>query len=84
AMPLSGLMQLLGMMVNAFYAGCGVGILNYYIYIIIAVFISGLMVGRTPEFMGHKVEAREIKIAALTMLLSPLMILGGTAFAAYI
>lgn len=84
AMPLSGLMQLLGMMVNAFYGGCGVGILNYYIYIIIAVFISGLMVGRTPEFMGHKVEAREIKIAALTMLLSPLMILGGTAFAAYI
>jgi K+-transporting ATPase ATPase A chain len=64
SMPLSNLMQLLGMMVNAFYGGCGVGILNYFIYIIIAVFISGLMVGRTPEFMGHKVEAREVKIAA--------------------
>ena len=84
SMPLSNLMQLLGMMVNAFYGGCGVGILNYFIYIIIAVFISGLMVGRTPEFMGHKVEAREVKIAALVTLLSAFLIKGGTALAAYI
>ena len=83
SMPLSGLMMLLGMLVNAFYGGCGVGILNYFIYIIIAVFISGLMVGRTPEFMGHKVEAREVKIAALVTLLSALIIKGGTALAAY-
>ncbi|MBZ5858614.1 potassium-transporting ATPase subunit KdpA [Flavihumibacter profundi] len=83
AMPLSGMMQLLGMMVNAFYGGCGVGLLNYFIYIIIAVFISGLMVGRTPEFMGHKVEAREVKIAALVTLLSAFLIKGGTALAAY-
>ena len=84
AMPLSGLMQLLAMMVNAFYGGCGVGLLNYYIYVIIAVFISGLMVGRTPEFMGHKVEAREVKIAALVTLLSAFLIKGGTALASYI
>jgi len=83
AMPVSGLMQMLGMLINAFYGGCGVGILNYYIYIIIAVFISGLMVGRTPEFMGHKVEAREVKIAALVTLLSAFIIKGGTALAAY-
>ncbi|HEY8916818.1 MAG TPA: potassium-transporting ATPase subunit KdpA [Chitinophaga sp.] len=83
-MPLSGLMQLLGMMVNSFYGGCGVGFLNYYIYIIIAVFISGLMVGRTPEFMGHKLEAREIKIAALITLLSPFLILAGTALSSFI
>jgi K+-transporting ATPase ATPase A chain len=83
AMPLSGLMMLLGMLVNAFYGGCGVGLLNYYIYIIIAIFISGLMVGRTPEFMGHKVEAREIKIAALVTLLSAFIIKGGTALAAF-
>jgi len=83
SMPLSGLMMLLGMLVNAFYGGCGVGILNYFIYIIIAVFISGLMVGRTPEFMGHKVEAREVKIAALVTLLSAFIIKGGTALAAY-
>ncbi len=79
-MPLSGMNELLAMMVNAFYGGCGVGILNFFIFIIIAVFISGLMVGRTPEFMGKKVEAREVKIAMLTALLSPLLIMGGTAW----
>ena len=83
SMPLSGMMQLLGMMINAFYGGCGVGILNYLIYLIIAVFIAGLMVGRTPEFMGHKVEAREVKIAALVMLLSTFLVKGFTALAAY-
>ena len=83
SMALSGLMQMLGMLVNAFYGGCGVGILNYYIYIIITVFIAGLMVGRTPEFLGHKVEAREVKIAALVTLLSAFIIKGGTALAAY-
>lgn len=83
-MPLTGTWQLLGMMINSFYGGCGVGVLNYFIYLIIAVFISGLMVGRTPEFMGHKVEAREIKIAALVTLLSPFLILTGTALASYI
>jgi K+-transporting ATPase ATPase A chain len=84
SMPLSNLMQLLGMMVNAFYGGCGVGLLNYFIYVIIAVFISGLMVGRTPEFMGHKVESREVKIAAIVTLLSVFLIKGSTALAAYI
>ncbi|WP_026903889.1 potassium-transporting ATPase subunit KdpA [Pedobacter glucosidilyticus] len=83
-MPLSGLWQLLGMMINSFYGGCGVGILNYFIYLIIAVFISGLMVGRTPEFLGHKVEAREVKIAAIITLLSPLLILAGTAIASFV
>lgn len=83
SMPMSGMMQLLGMMINAFYGGCGVGILNYLIYLIIAVFISGLMVGRTPEFMGHKVEAREVKIASLVMLLSAFLVKAFTALAAY-
>jgi len=83
SMAISGLMQLLGMMVNAFYGGCGVGILNYYIYIIIAVFISGLMVGRTPELMGHKVEAREVKIAAIVTILSAFLIKGGLALSSY-
>lgn len=83
-MPLTGLWQLLAMMINAFYGGCGVGILNYLIYLIIAVFISGLMVGRTPEFLGHKVEAREVKIAALITLLSPFLIMSATAIASYV
>ncbi|WP_276480495.1 potassium-transporting ATPase subunit KdpA [Paraflavitalea pollutisoli] len=83
SMPLSGMMQMLGMMINAFYGGCGVGILNYLIYIIIAVFIAGLMVGRTPEFMGHKVEAREVKIAAIVTLFSAFLLKAGVALAAY-
>lgn len=83
-MPMTGMMQLLGMMLNCFYGGCGVGILNYYIFIIITVFISGLMVGRTPEFMGHKLEAREVKIAAIITLLSPFLILAGTALSSWV
>jgi len=80
-MPLSGMNQLLAMMVNAFYGGCGVGLLNFFIYIILAVFISGLMVGRTPEFLGKKVEASEMKIAMLVALLHPFLILVGTGLA---
>jgi K+-transporting ATPase ATPase A chain len=83
SMPVSGMMQLLGMMINSFYGGCGVGILNYLIFIIIAVFISGLMVGRTPEFMGHKVEAREVKIASMVMLLTAFLVKSFAALAAY-
>lgn len=82
-MPLSGMMQLLGMMTNAFYGGVGVGILNYFIFLILAVFISGLMVGRTPEFLGHKIEAREMKIAILVALLHPFLILVGTALSSF-
>ena len=83
-MPLSGMNEMLAMMVNSFYGGDGVGILNFFIYIIIAVFISGLMVGRTPEFLGKKIEAKEMKIAVIVTLLSALLIKGGTAFASYI
>jgi K+-transporting ATPase ATPase A chain len=79
--PLSGMNQMLAMMINAFYGGCGVGFLNFYIYIILAVFISGLMVGRTPEFLGKKVEAKEMKIAMIIALLHPFLILVGTALA---
>jgi len=81
-MPLSGMNELLAMMINAFYGGVGVGMLNFFIFIILAVFISGLMVGRTPEFLGKKVEAREMKIAMMIALLHPFLILVGTALAA--
>lgn len=80
-MPVSGLNQLLAMMINCFYGGCGVGLLNFFIFIILAVFVSGLMVGRTPEFMGKKIEAREMKIAMIIALLHPLLILAGAALA---
>ena len=82
SMALSGMNELLAMMINSFYGGVGVGLLNFFIFIILAVFISGLMVGRTPEFLGKKVEAREIKIAMIIALLHPLLILVGTALAA--
>jgi K+-transporting ATPase ATPase A chain len=84
AMPVAGAMQLLAMMINAFYGGCGVGWLNFYVFIILAVFISGLMVGRTPEFLGKKIEAREVKIAAFIAILHPFLILTGTALASYL
>jgi potassium-transporting ATPase potassium-binding subunit len=80
--PLSGMTQMLAMMTNAFYGGCGVGMLNFFIFIILAVFISGLMVGRTPELLGKKIEGAEMKIAMIVALLHPLLILAGTALAA--
>jgi K+-transporting ATPase ATPase A chain len=83
-MPISGMAELLGMMTNAFYGGVGVGFLNFFVFVIIAVFISGLMVGRTPEFLGKKIEAREMKIAIIVALLHPLLILAGTAMSAHI
>jgi len=83
-MPLSGMNELLAMMINCFYGGCGVGILNYFIFIILAVFISGLMVGRTPEFLGKKIEAKEMKIAMIVALFHPFLILAGTALTAYL
>jgi K+-transporting ATPase ATPase A chain len=83
-MPLSGMSEMLGMMTNAFYGGCGVGFLNFFAYLIIAVFIAGLMVGRTPEFLGKKIEAREMKIAVIITLLHPLLILAGTAGTAHL
>jgi K+-transporting ATPase ATPase A chain len=82
-MPVSGMDQMFDMMVNCFYGGVGVGFMNFYIFIIIAVFISGLMVGRTPEFMGRKIEAREMKIASLIALLHPFIILVGTSIASW-
>jgi K+-transporting ATPase ATPase A chain len=82
--PLTGMFAMLGMMVNAFFGGVGVGFLNFYIFIIIAVFISGLMVGRTPEFLGKKIEAKEMKIAAIIALLHPFLILVGTALSSYL
>ncbi len=82
--PLTGMFAMLGMMVNNFYGGVGVGFLNFYIYIIIAVFISGLMVGRTPEFLGKKIEAKEMKIATIVALLHTFLILSFTALASYL
>lgn len=82
--PIAGMTTLLGMMINCFYGGIGVGFLNFYIFIILGVFISGLMVGRTPEFLGKKIEAKEMKIAMIIALLHPFLILVGTALASHL
>jgi K+-transporting ATPase ATPase A chain len=74
--PLAGLTPLIGMWLSCcIWGGVGVGLINLLVYLIIGVFLAGLMVGRTPEYLGKKVEAREMKLASLAMLIHPLMIL---------
>jgi K+-transporting ATPase ATPase A chain len=82
--PLGGLMPLIGMWLNNIFGGVGVGFINMLIFVIVAVFVAGMMIGRTPEFLGKKVEAREIKLASLALLWHPLSILVGTAIACYV
>ncbi len=77
--PLTGLIPLVGMWLNVSFGGNGVGLINMFLYIIIGVFICGMMVGRTPEYLSRKVETREMKLALLAILVHPLLILGGTA-----
>ena len=77
--PLAGLVPLSLMMLNVVFSGIGAGFENMLMYVIIAVFISGLMVGRTPEYLGKKVEAKEVKLAMLAVLIHPLVICCGTA-----
>ena len=76
--PLAGITPLTGMWLNCVYGGKGVGMVNMLVYLIIGVFLAGLMVGRTPEYLGKKVEAREMKLAMLALLIHPIMILGPT------
>jgi potassium-transporting ATPase potassium-binding subunit len=77
--PLGGMMLISGMMLNSVFGSCGAGILNILMYVIFTVFIAGLMVGRTPEFAGKKIESREVKLAVIALLAHPLCILGFTA-----
>src|SRR5262249_14389600 len=74
--PLAGLTPLSGMWLNCIWGGVGVGLINLLIYLVVGVFLAGLMVGRTPEYLGKKVEGKEMKLAMLAMLIHPLMILG--------
>ena len=82
--PLGGLMPLVGMWLNNIFGGVGVGFINMLIFVIVAVFVAGMMIGRTPEFLGKKVEAREMKLASIALLWHPLAILVGAAVACYI
>ena len=73
--PMAGITPLVGMWLNCIWGGVGVGLINLLVYLVIAVFLAGLMVGRTPEYLGKKVEGREMKLASLALLIHPLMIL---------
>ena len=77
--PLTGLVPLAGMWLNVIFGGVGVGFINMFIFIIVGVFICGMMVGRTPEYCARKVETHEMKLALLALLVHPLLILLGTA-----
>ena len=79
--PLGGLVPLLHMMLNVVFGGAGVGLMNILIYAILAVFICGLMIGRTPEYLGKKIEGKEMKLAALCIIIHPLLILAFCALA---
>jgi len=81
--PLGGLMPMVGMWLNNIFGGVGVGFINMLLFIIVAAFVAGMMIGRTPEFLGKKVEGKEMKLASLALLWHPLAILAGTAVAAY-
>jgi K+-transporting ATPase ATPase A chain len=76
--PLAGLTPMTGMWLNCVFGGKGVGLINMLVYLIVGVFLSGLMVGRTPEYLGKKVEAREMKLAMLALLIHPILVLGPT------
>lgn len=79
--PLGGAVPLMNMMLNVVFGGKGVGLMNMILYVILAVFICGLMIGRTPEYLGKKIEGKEMKLAALAIIIHPLLILAFTAFA---
>jgi K+-transporting ATPase ATPase A chain len=77
--PMTGQMPMIGMWLNSTFGGVGVGMINMFIYIVVGVFIAGMMIGRTPEYLGWRVESREVKFALFALLAHGLFILGGTA-----
>lgn len=79
--PLGGMVPLLHMMLNCVFGGKGVGFMNMIMYAILAVFLCGLMIGRTPEYPGKKIEGREMKLIVIVLILHPLLILGFSALA---
>lgn len=83
ASPLTGLVALANMLINAIWGGIGCGLQQFMIYLFLAVFIAGLMTGRTPELFGRKIEAGEIKLLAVVILIQPITILGLSSIALF-
>ena len=82
--PLTGLMPMIGMWLNTTFGGVGVGMINMFLYIVLAVFVAGMMVGRTPEFLGRRIEAREVKLAVIALFAHAFFVLAPTALFAAI
>ena len=77
--PLTGLVTISNMLVNAIWGGVGCGLQQFLVYLLLSVFLAGLMTGRTPELFGRKIEAHEVKLLAALVLLQPLALLAFTA-----
>jgi len=77
--PLTGMMPMVGMWLNESFGGVGVGMINMFLYIVLGVFVAGMMIGRTPEYLGWKIEAKEVKLALFALLAHGVFILVGTA-----
>ena len=78
--PIAALSPMVGMWLNCIFGGKGVGMINMLLYMIIGIFVAGMMVGRTPEYLGKKIGGREAKLALIALLVHPLMILFPTGF----
>ena len=79
---IGGMIPLINMQLGEIiFGGVGSGLYGMFVFVIIAIFVAGLMVGRTPEYLGKKIEAKEVKMAMLAILCLPLVMLGGTAIA---
>jgi K+-transporting ATPase ATPase A chain len=79
AAPLTGLVALSNMLINSIWGGVGCGLQQFIVYLLLAVFLAGLMTGRTPELFGRKIEAPEVRLLAVLVVLQPLVLLGLTA-----
>src|SRR4249919_265719 len=79
--PVAGLIAMCGMLINAVWGGVGCGLVNFLVFLLVTVFLSGLMIGRTPEIYGRKIEAGEIRLLSVLVLLQPVLLLVATATA---
>ena len=79
AAPLTGMVSIVNMLINAIWGGVGCGLQQFIVYLLLSVFLAGLMTGRTPELFGRKIEGPEVKLLAILVLWQPLVILGFTA-----
>jgi len=77
--PLAGAVPMVNMLVNAIWGGIGCGLQQFIVYLLLGVFLAGLMTGRTPELFGRKLETPQVRLLALLVLLQPITILGFTA-----